>query len=308
MCFEHPGLLAPDSGPAGGTATCVTCSDEGRHGRGGRGAAVGLGRRAHRDGSEVDRHDDRRHRSRPAISSSSMPGPRSPCSRMRATMSDTGGESTAFLYPFIEGDEREVAPLLADLEQSAVAKAAASAELRAATSARMREQVAAAGRRHGGPVRSAAAGCSPSATEAARPMRHHWPRCSPGRPWGRPLPARCLVDDSAVLTALGNDVGFDLVFVAPAHRPRCSRATSPSGSRPAAAHATCSPPSPRPELEGWSRSGWPATTAARWRLRPTCSTASSCARTACTGSRRPRRRSGFALWAAVQQRLDDAGG
>ena len=31
-------------------------------------------------------------------------------------------------------------------------------------------------------------------------------------PWGRPMPARNLVDDSAVLTALGNDVGFDLVF------------------------------------------------------------------------------------------------
>ena len=31
-------------------------------------------------------------------------------------------------------------------------------------------------------------------------------------PWGRPLPARCLVDDTAILTALGNDVGFDLVF------------------------------------------------------------------------------------------------
>jgi D-sedoheptulose 7-phosphate isomerase len=31
-------------------------------------------------------------------------------------------------------------------------------------------------------------------------------------PWGEPLPARTLVDDSAVLTALGNDVGFDLVF------------------------------------------------------------------------------------------------
>ena len=30
VCLEHPGLLAPDSGPAGGTATCVTCSDEGR--------------------------------------------------------------------------------------------------------------------------------------------------------------------------------------------------------------------------------------------------------------------------------------
>jgi D-sedoheptulose 7-phosphate isomerase len=31
-------------------------------------------------------------------------------------------------------------------------------------------------------------------------------------PWGQPLPARNLVDDSAVLTALGNDVGFELVF------------------------------------------------------------------------------------------------
>ena len=31
-------------------------------------------------------------------------------------------------------------------------------------------------------------------------------------PWGLPLPARNLVEDSAVLTALGNDVGFDLVF------------------------------------------------------------------------------------------------
>ena len=31
-------------------------------------------------------------------------------------------------------------------------------------------------------------------------------------PRGRALPARCLDDDTAVLTALGNDVGFDLVF------------------------------------------------------------------------------------------------
>jgi D-sedoheptulose 7-phosphate isomerase len=31
-------------------------------------------------------------------------------------------------------------------------------------------------------------------------------------PWGRALPARSLVADAAVLTALGNDVGFDLVF------------------------------------------------------------------------------------------------
>ena len=31
-------------------------------------------------------------------------------------------------------------------------------------------------------------------------------------PWGVALPARSLVDDTAVLTALGNDVGFELVF------------------------------------------------------------------------------------------------
>ena len=31
-------------------------------------------------------------------------------------------------------------------------------------------------------------------------------------PWGAALPARCLADDTAVLTALANDVGFDLVF------------------------------------------------------------------------------------------------
>ncbi len=31
-------------------------------------------------------------------------------------------------------------------------------------------------------------------------------------PIGRPLPARNLAEDPAVLTALGNDVGFDLIF------------------------------------------------------------------------------------------------
>jgi len=31
-------------------------------------------------------------------------------------------------------------------------------------------------------------------------------------PWGKPLPARSLAEDQAVMTALGNDVGFELVF------------------------------------------------------------------------------------------------
>ena len=42
--------------------------------------------------------------------------------------------------------------------------------------------------------------------------RRRWPRCSPTRRAAAPLPARCLADDEAVLTALGNDVGFELVF------------------------------------------------------------------------------------------------
>ncbi len=41
--------------------------------------------------------------------------------------------------------------------------------------------------------------------------RRPWPRCSRPPP-GRPLPAWSLAADQAVVTALGNDVGFELVF------------------------------------------------------------------------------------------------
>jgi D-sedoheptulose 7-phosphate isomerase len=122
---------------------------------------------------------------------------------------DIGG--TDFLYPFIDGNEHDSARLLADLGQSAVAKARASAELRASTLERTVDEVRAIGGavatafRHGGTLFTFGNGGSATdaaglATLFARP------------PWGRPLPARCLVDDMAVLTALGNDVGFDLVF------------------------------------------------------------------------------------------------
>ena len=123
-------------------------------------------------------------------------------------------EGTDFLYPFLgETTATTPRPLLDDLAASAVAKAETSA--------------AAAGRR-----RSRRVG-----RRASRPRRPRWPSASPpgGRlltfgnggsstdaaglaalfgqpPVGPPLPARCLVDDQAVLTALGNDVGFELVF------------------------------------------------------------------------------------------------
>lgn len=118
---------------------------------------------------------------------------------------------TDFLYPFIEADERDASALLADLTRSAEAKASESRSLRATTlaasgpaiaeaSSAMAERFAAGGQLF-------AFGNGGSATDAAgvaalfvRP------------PSGRPLPARSLAADQAVLTALGNDVGFDLVF------------------------------------------------------------------------------------------------
>jgi D-sedoheptulose 7-phosphate isomerase len=120
-------------------------------------------------------------------------------------------EPTGFLYPFIEADERDASGLLADLAQSARAKVAESGALRAATLERCGATLETAGAamadrfRRGG--RLFAFGNGGSATDAdgtvdlfRRP------------PYGRPLPAMSLVEDRAVLTALSNDVGFELVF------------------------------------------------------------------------------------------------
>jgi D-sedoheptulose 7-phosphate isomerase len=120
-------------------------------------------------------------------------------------------EGTDFLYPFIEGDERDSERLLADLARSADAKAFESHRLGGATLAACREQIGClaadlADRLEAG-GRLFTFGNGGSSTDAAtvaalfaRP------------PYGRPLPARSLVADHAVLTALGNDVGFELVF------------------------------------------------------------------------------------------------
>ena len=116
-----------------------------------------------------------------------------------------------FLYPFIEGDERDASGLLRDLAASAEAKAADSGRLRSATleaCGAMTESVAVAmAERFDAGGRLFSFGNGGSATDAAgvaalfrRP------------PWGMPLPAASLAADEAVLTALANDVGFDLVF------------------------------------------------------------------------------------------------
>jgi D-sedoheptulose 7-phosphate isomerase len=121
------------------------------------------------------------------------------------------GEPTGFLYPFIEGDERDASGLLAELAGSARVKAEVSCELRrssvAAAAGVLRaagEQVAA---RLAGGGRLLAFGNGGSATDAESAVELF---CRP--PHGRPLPALSLVEDRAILTALANDVGYELVF------------------------------------------------------------------------------------------------
>ncbi|MCU1501279.1 MAG: gmhA [Ilumatobacteraceae bacterium] len=118
---------------------------------------------------------------------------------------------TDFLYPFIDADERDAPTLLADLARSAEAKARESRDLRSTTLASAAGVIDGAATamadRFASGGRVFAFGNGGSATDAAalaalfvRP------------PAGRPLPALSLAADEAVVTALGNDVGFDLVF------------------------------------------------------------------------------------------------
>ncbi|MHB1534849.1 MAG: D-sedoheptulose-7-phosphate isomerase [Acidimicrobiales bacterium] len=123
----------------------------------------------------------------------------------------TSGEGTDFLYPFIEGDERDAGSLLSDLAASVQAKGAESARLRVATLERCESQLAtvaaALAERFALGGRMFVFGNGGSATDASGIVAlFRTP------PWGRSLQARSLVSDRAVITALGNDVGFELVF------------------------------------------------------------------------------------------------
>lgn len=141
-------------------------------------------------------------------------------------------ENTAFLYPFIESEERDAAPLLADLAASARAKAVLSKQLAAATIAATSGAVSAAARAmaerfdKGGVLYTFGNGGSSSDAASVAALYSRPPS-------GRPLPARCLTEDPAIVTALGNDVGFELIFarqlIAHARRGDMCIALSTSG-------------------------------------------------------------------------------
>lgn len=120
-------------------------------------------------------------------------------------------EATNFLYPFIGAHESDPSALMADLTRSALAKAADSAALRQSTVRACSPLIAEAAkefaRRFSNGGRMFTFGNGGSSTDAATMAAlYSLP------PSGRPLPAWSLATDEAVLTALGNDVGFDLIF------------------------------------------------------------------------------------------------
>lgn len=144
-------------------------------------------------------------------------------------------EPTNFLYPFIDAEEDDPSSLLADLAASAQAKASesralrhstleANADLLARAAAELARRFTAGGRLftfgNGG-------SCTDSTTLAALFARP---------PLGSPLPAWSLTADQAILTALGNDVGFELVFarqlIARAKTGDIAIAMSTSGNSP----------------------------------------------------------------------------
>ena len=120
-------------------------------------------------------------------------------------------EATDFLYPFIENEERDAEGLLADLARSAEGKWQQSSDLRTATLAALDGQLSAAAaamaERFAGGGQLFAFGNGGSSTDADA-----FARLCTQPPWGDPLPARSLNVDQAVLTAISNDVGFEIVF------------------------------------------------------------------------------------------------
>ena len=121
-------------------------------------------------------------------------------------MSDTG-----FLYPFLDARERETDPLLVDLAASARVKAEESARLQESSLLRMADEIEACAQamaeRFSAGARLYAFGNGGSSTDAAT-LASLFARPASGRA----LPAWSLVADQAVLTALGNDIGFEVIF------------------------------------------------------------------------------------------------
>jgi D-sedoheptulose 7-phosphate isomerase len=115
------------------------------------------------------------------------------------------------LYPFLYRQGSDGPALLADAAQSTRDKVAEVSDLRArvleAHDAGLRECATVLADRLAAGGRLLVFGNGGSSTDAAGICRlFTWP------PYGRPLPALALAAETAVVTALANDIGFDVVF------------------------------------------------------------------------------------------------
>lgn len=121
------------------------------------------------------------------------------------------GDSTRFLYPFLDEEARDAGALLADLAASARLKWADSVRLGEGSVARCEDGLRAAARamaeRVAGGGRVLVFGNGGSAADADAFVQL---LCRPPR--GPSVAARSLVADASVLTALGNDIGVESVF------------------------------------------------------------------------------------------------
>ncbi|HVF60522.1 MAG TPA: SIS domain-containing protein [Thermoanaerobaculia bacterium] len=124
------------------------------------------------------------------------------------------GGGASFLYPFLGGAAVDPAAVLAEVRDSTLRKAADVSAVRAALWGRHAEDLVAAARRLASAFAAGrkllAFGNGGSATDAHDLVSD---LVTPPLAGWRPLPAVDLTRDSGVLTAVGNDVGFDNVFL-----------------------------------------------------------------------------------------------
>jgi D-sedoheptulose 7-phosphate isomerase len=132
----------------------------------------------------------------------------------------TGDQGMESLYPFLYSGGGDLDAVLEEVRRSTVEKAGEIVALRELVLEREHERlVACAGamaRRFAGGGRLFAFGNGGSATDAhdlATLLLHPPDGQRPGRGTGaRPLPAVSLAGDIAAVTALANDIGFEVVF------------------------------------------------------------------------------------------------
>ena len=130
-------------------------------------------------------------------------------------MHDTeGSEYDRLFYPYLfEGGKSSIEDVLAQVRHSTLEKCREVIALRRATLEHASEQIVAAGRamarafEHGAAL--LAFGNGGSTTDAQDMVAD---LLTPPFPDWRPLPAMTLTNDIAVVTAVGNDVGFDNIY------------------------------------------------------------------------------------------------